>query len=155
MLDAGAFDAGGELRADLLSQLRGDLATEEGGDLLGLDAQHRLTGELLVERRQRGCRAEHQVGRVFHLHQAPMVGLPEGVEHRAALPGIAVEHAMQAVGRELVGQSLGARPVVDAHEGVVGRDKTDPARRQAARQPAMAVAVELQAYRMCRRSIRL
>jgi hypothetical protein len=87
----------------------GDLAAEEGGDLLGLDAQHRLAGELLVERRQRRRRAEHQIGRVFHLHQAPMVGLAEGVEHRAALPGIAVEHAVQAVGRELVGQSLGAR----------------------------------------------
>ncbi|MPZ36401.1 MAG: hypothetical protein GEV13_36555 [Rhodospirillales bacterium] len=75
------------------------------------------------------------------------VGLLEGVEHRAALPGIAVEHAMQAVGRELVGQSLGTRPVVEAHEGVVGRGEADAVRRQAARQPAMAIAVELQAKR--------
>ena len=37
--------------------------------------------------------------------------------------------------------------VVDAHEGVVGRGEADPAGRQAARQPAMAVAVELQAKR--------
>src|SRR3954471_679518 len=53
MLDAGAFDAGGELIADLLGQLRGDLAAEEGGNLLRLDAEHRLAGQLLVERRQR------------------------------------------------------------------------------------------------------
>jgi hypothetical protein len=54
---------------------------------------------------------------------------------------------MQAVGRKLVGQSLGAGPVVDAHEGVVRRGEADPGRRQAARQPAMAIAVELQAER--------
>ena len=53
MLDAGPLDAGGELRADLLGQLRGDLAAEEAGDLLRLDAQHRLAGELFVERPQR------------------------------------------------------------------------------------------------------
>src|SRR5208337_2910131 len=50
MLDAGAFDPGGELRADLLGQLRGDLAAEKGGDLLRLHAQHRLPRELLIQR---------------------------------------------------------------------------------------------------------
>ena len=100
VLDAGPFDAGGELRADLLGQLRGDLAAEEAGDLLGLDAQHRLAGQLFVERPERGGGAEHQVGGVFHLHQAPVVGLPEHVEHRAALRGIAVQHAVQLVGRQ-------------------------------------------------------
>src|SRR5208283_4185373 len=40
VLHAGAFDTGGELRADLLRQLWCDLAAEEGGDLLSLHAQH-------------------------------------------------------------------------------------------------------------------
>jgi hypothetical protein len=42
MLDACAFDPGGELRAKLLRQLRGDLAAEKGGDLFGFHAKHRL-----------------------------------------------------------------------------------------------------------------
>ena len=133
--------------ADLLGQLRGDLAAEEGGDLLGLDAQHRLAGQLLVERPQRGGGAEHQVGGIFDLHQAPVIGLPEHVEHRAALRGITVEHAVQLIGRKDVGQVLGALPVVDADEGIVGRGEADAFGRQLARQPAMAVAVELQAER--------
>ena len=51
MLHACALDAGGKLRADLLSQLRGDVAAEEVGDLLGFDVQHGLANELVIERR--------------------------------------------------------------------------------------------------------
>ena len=117
------------------------------GDLLGLHAQHRLPDELLVERAERGGGAERQVGGVFHLHQAPVIGLPERLRHRAALRGIAVQRAMQLVGRKGISQFLSARPVVDPHEGVVGHGVADALRGQLARQPAMAVAVELQAER--------
>jgi len=97
MLDAGAFDPGGELRADLLGQLRGDLAAEKGGDLLRLHAQHRLPRELLIQRPERGGGAEHQIGGIFHLHQAPVIGLLEHVLHRAAQRRIAIEHKVQPV----------------------------------------------------------
>jgi hypothetical protein len=40
VLDARAFDAGGEPAGDLLSQLRGDLVAKKGGDVLGLDGEH-------------------------------------------------------------------------------------------------------------------
>jgi hypothetical protein len=35
MLDAGSLNPGGELRAKLLRQLRGNLTAEESGDLFG------------------------------------------------------------------------------------------------------------------------
>src|SRR3984893_13049272 len=53
VFDAGPLDASGKLRTDLLGQLRADLTAEKVGDLLCLDAQHRLAGELLVERPER------------------------------------------------------------------------------------------------------
>ena len=43
--------AGGEPAADFLSQLQSDLVAKKGGDVLGLDVQHGLTGELLIKRR--------------------------------------------------------------------------------------------------------
>ena len=43
--------------------------------------------------------------------------------------------------------SLGARPVIDADKGTVGGGEADAFRRQSPRQPAVAVAVELQAER--------
>src|SRR5205809_3901639 len=49
VFNAGPLDASGKLRTDLLGQLRADLTAEKAGDLLGLDAQHRLAGEMLVE----------------------------------------------------------------------------------------------------------
>ena len=50
MLDAGPFDAGGELAADLLGELGGDLVIEKGGDFFGLDREDSLPRQLLVER---------------------------------------------------------------------------------------------------------
>ena len=55
-----------------------------------------------------------------------MVGLSEDVERRTALLGIAIQDAMQVVGREAIGEGLRARPVVDVQEGVVGKGETDP-----------------------------
>jgi hypothetical protein len=54
MLDAGALDAGGELRANLLGQQRRDLPAEEAGNLPCLHVQHRLANQLLVERAKCG-----------------------------------------------------------------------------------------------------
>jgi hypothetical protein len=98
---------------------------EKGGDILGLDAQHGLPAKLLIERLQDGRRAEHDVSGVLHLGEAPVVALCEHIEHRTALPGIAVENAVQTIGREIVGQLLGAQKVVDACKGVVRQRKID------------------------------
>src|SRR5271157_57555 len=62
MLDAGAFDPGEELAADLLSQLGLYLAAKKGRDGLSLHGEHRMPGQLFVERRQRGLGAEDQIG---------------------------------------------------------------------------------------------
>src|SRR5216684_3917717 len=53
VFDAGPLDASGKLRTDLPGQLRADLTAEKVGDLLRLDAQHRLAGEMFVERPER------------------------------------------------------------------------------------------------------
>ena len=76
-----------------------------------------------------------------------MIGLPEHIRYRAIQPGIPIQRAVQLVGRQCVGQSLGKRPVVDVHKRIVGHGVADALRGQLARQPAMAVAVELQAER--------
>ena len=54
-----------------------------------------------------------------------MVGLPERVRHRAALRGIAIQRAVQLVGREGIRQFLRAGPVIDPDEGVVGHGVAD------------------------------
>ena len=98
MLDAGALDPGCELTADLLGELAGDLVAEEGGHVFGFDGQDGLAGKLFIERFEEGLRAEHQIGGVLDLHDAPVVGRSEDVEHRTALLSIAVEDLMQGGG---------------------------------------------------------
>jgi hypothetical protein len=43
-------------------------------------------------------RAEHQISGVLDLHETPVVGRRQDVEHWTALLGIAIEGTMQAVG---------------------------------------------------------
>ena len=147
MLDAGALDPRGELAANLLGELGSDLVAEEGGDVFGFDGQDGLPGKLFIEGFEDGWRAEHQISGVFDLHETPVVGLGEDVEHRTALLGIVIEDAMQVVGREGVGEGLRALPVVDAQKGVVGKGETDAGGGELASQPAMAIAIELQTER--------
>jgi hypothetical protein len=100
MLDAGSLDPRCELTTDLLDELGSDLVAEEGGDVFGFDSEDGLPGKLFIEGFQDGSRAEHQISGVLDLHETPMVGLSEDVEHRTALLGIAIQDAMQVVGRE-------------------------------------------------------
>jgi len=58
-----------------------------------------------------------------------------------------IEDAMQVVGREGIGEGLRARPVVDVHQGVVGQGETDLGCGELAGQPAVPVAIELEAER--------
>ena len=97
-------NAGGEPAADFLSQLQSDLVAKKGGDVLGLDVQHGLTGELLIKRRQHRLRAEDQIGGIFDLHQTPVVGLPDHIQHRTAPRRITVEDAVQILRRQCIGQ---------------------------------------------------
>jgi hypothetical protein len=92
-------------------------------------------------------RAEHQISGVLDLHETPVVGLSEDVEHRTALLGIVIEDVMQRGGRELIGQGLRPLPVVDAQKRVVSEGEADAGGGELARQPAMAIAIELQAKR--------
>ena len=92
-------------------------------------------------------RAEHQISGVLDLHETPMVGLSEHVEHRTALVGVPIEDATQHVGREAMGKGLRALPVVDAQEGVVGKGETDPGGSELTGQPAMPVAFDGDASR--------
>ncbi len=147
MLDAGALDTRGELAADLLGELGSDLVAEKGGDVFGFDGQDGLPGKLFIEGFEDGRRAEHQISGVFDLHETPVVGLGEDVEHRTALLGIVIEDAMQVVGREGVGEGLRALPVVNAQKGVVGKGETDAGGGELAGQPAMPIAIELQTER--------
>src|SRR5213593_1494084 len=62
VLEAGAFDAGGEAAADLLGQLWGELLAQETSHLFGLDGEHGLARELLVQGLERSLGAKDQVG---------------------------------------------------------------------------------------------
>ncbi len=54
---------------------------------------------------------------------------------------------MQRVGREAIGEGLRPLPVIDAQKGVVGKGEADPSGGKLAGQPAMPVAIELEAER--------
>jgi hypothetical protein len=81
--------------------------------VLGFDVEHGLPGELLIKRGQHSLRAENQIGGIFHLHQTPIVGLPDHIQHRTALRRVTVEDSVQILWRECIGQGLCAVPIGD------------------------------------------
>ena len=132
-------------------ELGRELLAQETRHLLGLDREHRLAREALIHGRERGLGAKHQVHGVLHLHQAPVVALSEGIEHRTEAPGVAIQPAVQLIGGERIGDGLRALDVGDAHKGVVGEREIDASGGEFPRQPGVAVAVELQPERTPRR----
>jgi len=145
--DAGAFDAGREVVADLALVGAGELMAEEGGDMLGLDHVHGGAHDSLVERLELRLAAEDHVGGEFRLHEAPVVAGAKMRQYRAEALCPPVEVLVKRLGIETVGQALRLLPVADVDKGVVGHREGDVGGAQLARQPGMAVAVDLQAKR--------
>ena len=146
MADAGALDAGGEVVADLALVVGVEFVPEEGGDMLGFDDMHGGAHDRLVQGLEGRLLAEHDVGGVLDLHEAPVHAVAEVARDRAEAPCPLIEVAMQG-GIEAVGKTLGLGGIGDAQEGVVGGLEADAGLRQLPRQPAVAVEVDLQAKR--------
>ena len=87
------------------------------------------------------------IGRILNLHQAPVIGLLECIQYRAARDRVAVKDAVEQAGREAIGQGCAPCQSSMRRKAFVCGGKADALRRQLARQPAMAVAVNLQAER--------
>ena len=124
-----------------------ELVAEEDGDLLGLDDMHGGAHDRLVQRLELRLLAEHDVGGVLDLHEAPMHAVAEVPEHRTETLRPMIEMAMQGRGIETVGKALGFQRIGERQEGVVGGVEADAGLRQLLCQPAVAVEVDLQAKR--------
>lgn len=109
----------------------------------GLDDVHRGAHDGLVEGLEAGLAAEHHVGGVFHLHEAPVVAGAKATEHRAEALRPSVEVLVEGVGVEGIGNLLCLVGIVDAHEGIVGHVEGDAGLCQLTGQPGMAVEVDL------------
>src|SRR5208337_2387032 len=76
-----------------------------------------------------------------------MIGLLESIQHWAAQGCVAVKDAVEHDGGEAIGQFLRTVPIGDTQESIVPGGEAYAFSAQLARQPAMAVAIELQAER--------
>ena len=144
MLDACPLDPAVKLRAKLLRQLRGDLRPRK----VAICSAFTLSTDCRVNCSYSGpsWRQNGNQSVAYSTCIRLQVGGPP--EHRApdSTSGIAVEHTVQQVGREPVRQFLGTVPVVDPRRRCQPCE-ANASRRQLLSQPAMAVAVELQAER--------
>jgi len=147
MSDAGPFDAGGEVVADLPLVVGRELVAEERGDMLGLDHVHGGAHDGLVQGLEGRLTAEEHVGGVLDLHEAPVHAAAEAIEHRAEALCPGIEVGVQGCRLEAVGETLRLGRVSKIQKGVVGGLEGDPGLRQLPCQPAMAVEVDLQAKR--------
>jgi hypothetical protein len=147
MPDARALDTRLEPVADLPRVGVSQLAPEKGGDLPGLQGVDGGAAEGVVERVQLSGLVKHNVERVLHLHDAPVIARAKVPEDLAVLPGVAVQQAVQPAEGEAIGQRLRAVPLGDVEEGIVPQREGDARVAELAGEGVVAVEVELQAER--------
>ena len=147
MADARVLDAGGEIVAELALVSPGEIASEKGCNMLGLDDVHGGAHDRLVERLELGLAAKDYVGGVLDLHEAPVVAGAETAQHRTEPLRPGSEVLMERLCAELVGECLRREGIGDGNEGVIGHLEGDIGLQQLARQPGVAVEVDLQPER--------
>ncbi len=141
--DTSTLDTGGEVVADLAFVGTGQFVSEEHGDMFGLDDMDGGAHDGLVEGLELGLLAEHHVGGVLHLHEAPVNAVTEVMQHRAEALCPLVEALMQHRRIEAIGETLRLGRIAERDEGIVEHLEIDAGVAQLPCQPAMAVEVDL------------
>src|SRR5882724_772676 len=145
VLDAGALNARVKIVADLAFVSGVQLAAQKGRDILGLDGMHSRSHQNLVEGLEIRRPLEDDVGGVLHLHQAPVVTLPEVNQHRTVLPGEAIQSAVQDIDAKMIGQLLRLTQILEVDKDVVHQLELQSRLLQLRRQQVVPIAVELEA----------
>jgi len=103
----------------------------------------RRSGDGVVHWSEIALTPEHDVGGVLDLHQAPVVAHAELSDDGAVALGKPIQRPVQRSDGKPVGDLLRRVEVVDLHERVVEQFVADAGFVELARQPVMAVEVEL------------
>jgi len=108
---------------------------------------NRSANKSLIDWRQVRSIAEHQVGGVLDLHQAPMIFRRHLFKDGAVSPSNLVESFVQTHDVEFVGHLLCAVEVIDVRESVVEHREANALTLKARSEPVVSIEVELKAKR--------
>lgn len=145
VLDPRAFDARVEIIAKVVPVVAGELASEEGRDLIGFDGVDRGASDGLIDASQVALPVEDDIRRVLRLHDAPVVGAAEGPDDGTVRLGESVESPVKSTDIDRVGELLSRREVFNRRERVVQDPVGDVPCSQLRGRQVVAVEVELKA----------
>src|SRR6202050_3984116 len=111
MFDSRPFDADVETVPHLVFVLRGELAAEEGGDVVRLHRVNRRARQILVNGLQVGLLTENDIRGVFALIYAPVISGGEVSIDRTTEPGQFIQPRVHAFRFPAVGDALCPWPV--------------------------------------------
>lgn len=147
MSDACALDTGVKIIADFIPGGVGELATQKGGDVIGLDSMDGGADQFIVNGLEILSPFEDDVGGVFDLHQAPVIAGLEMSDDGTVRIGDLIQPFVQPVGPDGISQPLRSFRVVDPNERVVQHGMTDPLLLEFSRQLVVPVEIKLQTQR--------
>ena len=90
VLDPCSLNAGVEVVAQVALVVGVQLPAQEGGDILRFDGVNGGADDLIVQDPQVGLSLENNVGGIFHLHGAPVIGEAVLLKDRAVFLGEAI-----------------------------------------------------------------
>jgi hypothetical protein len=147
VLDSRSENAGIEVVSHVALVVAVELSAQKGGDVLRF---HRVDGganEQFVEGMQVGLPFEDDIGSVFGLHDAPVVGEAELPEDGAVAVSVEIEDAVKILDPDVVGEFLGLGEIADGKKGVVFQHVGDRTPAQFEGKPGVAIEIELEPKR--------
>ncbi len=127
MADACTLNAGVKIITGLPGEGRGKFASQEGGEIIGLDGLDGGTHDGLIEGLEIGLAAEDDIGCELHLHEAPVITSTKVTRDRTEALRPSVQTPMQAFGIEAIGKRLSLFGIADGQEALSARSKAIPA----------------------------
>ena len=147
MFDAGSLNTRVKPIAHFVFVAAVEFAAEEGGDLVGPDRMNGGSDNLVIDGFQVILTLKEDVGGVFNLHKAPMVGVVKMADNRTIEPDNFVQMPMHAFDVDGIGQLLSLFKIVNANKHIVEQLKINVFLPECRGQYLMSVAVKLQPER--------
>ena len=118
--NACTLNAGIEIVADLSLVVAGEFTAQKSCYILRFNGMDSGVNDVVIQWQELSLAMKQDIGRIFDLHETPVVTVSKQPLNRAELFGPAVKPSVQLFGIKAIRQFLSSLKIIDSKEGVIG-----------------------------------
>ena len=120
MANACTLNAGIEIVADLSLVVASEFTAQKSCYILRFNGMDRGVNDTLIQWQELSLAMKQDVGRIFDLHETPVVTVSEQPLNCAELLGPSLKSSVQLFGIKAIGQLLSFFEIIDRKESIIG-----------------------------------